>query len=575
MTNLETTPIKDIINENFYIPAYQRGYRWKQQQVKELIDDINEFISKGNENSFYCIQPLVVKKINSENEWEVIDGQQRLTTIFIILSYLNQGTYTIKYATRNNNEPLYLEGIDANENIDFHHIVEAQKVIKNYLDKEDNVFLNTLLAKVKFIWYETDDKNPVAVFNRLNIGKIALTNAELIKALMLNQSNFQGQTYYQQEIAQQWDTIEYTLQNDEFWYFLNLRDHNKTTRIDYIFDLICDKNLLDIDIKDDDLGNDEYRTFRYFYSWFNKNAHNRESLEYCWDKAYKIFKTLNEWYSDTEYYHYIGYLVENKISIADIYKKWNECTSKSSFKIYIKEKIKISLNGCKNLCKQYSDNTKTQCKPILLLHNVQTIINQNKAQTVKYGLATFYKFPFHLYKIEKWDVEHIDSSNENKLLKLEAQKDWLKATIEFHPEIHNKFENEINAYLDSSEADQAVFDQLKEQISEALPKGIDYEDNEEQTDNKNPKNRLWNFALLDSSTNRGYGNDIFGFKRKKIIDKDRGKNGNSAFIPICTKNAFLKYYNPKINNLMCWNNDDGKAYIGDIYNTIMEFGVTK
>ncbi|MGL4346765.1 MAG: DUF262 domain-containing protein [Chitinophagaceae bacterium] len=83
-------PINDLLKESFYIPSCQRGYRWKKEQVINLLDDIWHF-RKNSQNEdtdvFYCLQPVVVSK-RAENEWNLIDGQQRLTTIFIIIQYL-------------------------------------------------------------------------------------------------------------------------------------------------------------------------------------------------------------------------------------------------------------------------------------------------------------------------------------------------------------------------------------------------------------------------------------------------------------------------------------------------------
>ena len=78
--DLELLSINKLLGENFYIPAYQRGYRWKEQQVKALLNDIWEFREnppkheEGKEKPFYCLQPIVVKKKEAENLWEVIDG---------------------------------------------------------------------------------------------------------------------------------------------------------------------------------------------------------------------------------------------------------------------------------------------------------------------------------------------------------------------------------------------------------------------------------------------------------------------------------------------------------------------
>ena len=85
-SDLRLRSIRDLINakEKFYIPSYQRGYRWTEQQVLDLLNDILEFRNKNS--GFYCLQPVVVKKL-SNGYWELLDGQQRLTTLFIILKY--------------------------------------------------------------------------------------------------------------------------------------------------------------------------------------------------------------------------------------------------------------------------------------------------------------------------------------------------------------------------------------------------------------------------------------------------------------------------------------------------------
>ena len=115
--------VDELLEMKFFIPSYQRGYRWTEQQVKDLLNDINEFASKKkNEYEFYCLQPIVVKELSEgekatydlhsdtdDNHWyEVIDGQQRLTTIRIIfaLEHLldsdNDERFNIHYQTRDN-----------------------------------------------------------------------------------------------------------------------------------------------------------------------------------------------------------------------------------------------------------------------------------------------------------------------------------------------------------------------------------------------------------------------------------------------------------------------------------------
>ena len=73
---LETKFVADI-SGSFYIPSYQRGYRWSETEVVRLLDDIYQ---NGKKN--YCLQPVVVRK--KEDQYELIDGQQRLTTLYLI-----------------------------------------------------------------------------------------------------------------------------------------------------------------------------------------------------------------------------------------------------------------------------------------------------------------------------------------------------------------------------------------------------------------------------------------------------------------------------------------------------------
>ena len=674
---IKETAVSELLEMNFFIPGYQRGYRWAEQQVNDLLNDINEF--KPENNSWYCLQPLVTKKtildinqfktdiqdktelqditdaLNKQIRYEVIDGQQRLTTIYLILAYLGvTDKYTIEYETRKGSKE-FLENIskefksekaedEAKGNIDFFYMHKAYKTIEKFFEKDESneehtkCYKDKLLNNVKFIWYEIDEgENPVTVFTRLNMGKIPLTNAELIKALFLNRSNFgtgEGKNetlrLRQQEIASEWDNIEYTLQNDEFWLFLNQPGDKRPTRIDFIFDLICEQKALDPEDEKDlkkDIGTDEYRTFRYFYNYFKtENA----DIGFCWKTVKKYFQIFQEWYNDLKLYHYVGYLIERGETVDSLVKIWenrddktkdsvtNETVltdkenkqydkppiTKNEFKSAVMEKIKDKLKDCFDLDKQYEiekKSKKTQCRPLLLLHNIQTVINQNKQmENSKYGLATFYKFPFHLFKLEKWDVEHIDSNTENDLSDKIEQKEWLKCVLVMFPK-----ETEDKKYSNDENKD------LKEKIKTFIKEIENSENNKEtdSTDNKKTgfeclrdeifsqhsaedrlsdveKNMVWNFTLLDSHTNRSYGNSIFPVKRRVIIGKDQGiryevdenlevkeTTGNIAFIPPVTKNIFLKYYNPNVNNLQTWTKEDAESYKNNILETLKEFGL--
>ena len=250
------------------------------------------------------------------------------------------------------------------------------------------------------------------------------------------------------------------------------------------------------------------------------------------------------------------------------------------------------MSGCSNLEKQYetgkSEDAKQRCRPLLLLHNIQTVINQNDRQSADGHSGVFYKFPFHLYKTEGWDIEHIDSNSENGF------DEW-DAKVEFLANHYNAVEGlqgEIIAFCsDPSKATAENFTELKSSIEKTLGECA-------IVDRLNPeeKNKIWNFALLDSSTNRSYGNSIFSAKRRIIIGKDKGKyipvprlitkdwhkcidvassevDAPSSFIPPCTRQVFLKYYNAIVDSPNYWLKTDAENYKKDIFTTLKMFGV--
>ena len=644
MNTLELKSIAELQDMAFYIPAYQRGYRWTQQQVKDLLKDILEFSEKKGNASIYCLQPLViVKRLSDEDsvmkriheakdlnevrrllkeQWEVVDGQQRLTTIRLILEVLQQPHfYDIEYETRKNSAS-FLDGImngipDSNvkENIDYYYIKQAVNCTNNWLKGKDiDRFRNVLLHQVKFIWYETQENNPKEVFTRLNIGKISLTNAELIKALLLNKSNFPNDDYStvrlrQQEIAMEWDVIEYTLQSNEFWLFLNEPGNERSTRIDFIFDMICQEDMLHCKDDQEIQMNDDLKTFRYFNHYFETQKQKEEAIQTIWEKVKEIFQTLQEWFDDKELYHYIGFLICIGKSVNRIYRQWTRYATKLAFREnYLMKVIKESIRykDIENTVyevdaevpQEFKGGVKQNCRPILLLHNLQTVINQNNvlAENKKYREGVFYKFPFHLYKSEDWDVEHIDSNTENKLNDIQSQREWLlnayfglqgEAFKEIRKNIKDFFEKFTGKNYEQSEdpdkqkARNERFEELRSSIDDI---------NGNIRLSQIEKNKIWNFALLDSSTNRSYGNAIFPAKRTAIIGKDQGKRffpptvdengaiveckvqeGQSSFIPPCTKSVFLKYYNAASSDFNTWNKEDAIAYMNNIKDTLKEF----
>ena len=93
ITSLKIEDIFNSVNGQYKIPIYQRNYAWKELQIRQLIQDIYDYAEDNEENNEnkkkkYYIGTLVVRP-DKGSTFEVIDGQQRLTTLSMLVAYLN------------------------------------------------------------------------------------------------------------------------------------------------------------------------------------------------------------------------------------------------------------------------------------------------------------------------------------------------------------------------------------------------------------------------------------------------------------------------------------------------------
>ncbi|MBR6125699.1 DUF262 domain-containing protein [Candidatus Saccharibacteria bacterium] len=566
--------IRELLGMRFFIPSYQRGYRWSPLQVDQLLDDINEFEKKNNkeEGEFYCLQPIVVKRRVNYDDYEVIDGQQRLTTIFIILKVLEErfledypdySLYSLQYETRANSKD-FLENLsdttaDSEKYIDFFHMKQAYDTVKQWFLKKENYgrkskildFLlnfekkddNDVSNNVRVIWYEVDEdgsnSSSIDIFSRLNIGKIPLTNAELIKALFLRKKNFDENVYSlkQIQIATEWDDIEKRLQQDDFWYFISngCTDRKYECRIEYIFDLMKDKQK----------NADSFYTFRAFSDELNSS-----SIDSVWFDVKNYILTFEEWYADPKLYHYVGFLISCGKSVKEL-KNASESKGKTDFENYLVNEIKKSIvieDELENL--RYSEDNDA-IKKILLLFNIQTILCTHKSEM---------RFPFALFKKESWDVEHVCSQTDKSISSAKDRKEWAEDVSEYL-----KY-NEVDGVADELSLIEALKSENKideNRFNECFIKFQKILGDDKIID----KDTISNLTLLDAKTNRSYKNAYFPIKRLRIIENDK----NGIFVPIATKNLFLKYYSKQAGNVTQFGETDANSYIAAIKETLSEF----
>ena len=450
-TSICLKPINDLLREEFYIPAYQRGYRWGKQEVLYLLEDVMAFQASDENRSrdgFYCLQPIVVKERADLSAWEVVDGQQRLTTLLLILHYFNQRyaeefqkqLYTIEFETRVISMTIILELDEekAKQNVDYHFLFLAKRTIKAWFDGKGhliNDFEGALLNRVKVIWYELPKtESAVDAFTRLNVGKIPLTNAELVRALFLRSRNFPQHTadLEQLKIAHEWDVMEKALQNDDFWYFLT-DDAPPPNRIELVFDLI-----VEAETKSNRSAQDNLSAFHHFSRLLSEATSTPDQL---WGEVKTYFMTQEEWYHDRELFHIIGYLITEGDSVLSLIML-SKRHGKRSFRRALKQRIfdqlirpliseGINIDDLHTSLSEFLGNLEygadsARIKSTLLLFNIASIIENAKS---------IVRFRFDHFKTENWDIEHIRSVESGRPSANIDKRPWLEVVCRYFDEI--------------------------------------------------------------------------------------------------------------------------------------------
>ena len=582
---LNLKSVNELLGERFFIPSYQRGYRWTAQQVEDLLDDIDGFVSENNK--FYCLQPIAVKEcvgdIVTKNKltdkwYELIDGQQRLTTIYLLILYANEmwtgkqkeQLFEIKYETREKSA-VFLSSLSIDEktgkvnidksNIDFYHISMAYDTINNWVTNyktnkgkifDKNIFQSKLNSSAKVIWYEVDaNTNSVELFTRLNMGKIPLTNSELVKALLLSSSSFSKEsleeaTRRKMEISQLWDEMELKLSDPDFWAFItNSSALQYPTKIELLFDFIAKRKK----------NGDPLFTFLYF---LNESKNPSSTLWDLWLRIEKYFLTLVEWQKDRDYYHKIGFLVYAGESVRELIELSME-TAKKNFENELDKRISASVPYDIDSLSYDNNSQKHHIERLLVLFNVEsTRIGKNLKEL----------YPFQLHKNNDWSLEHIHAQNSESLDRVKKDP-WVR-WLHYHNDLITELlaeegdtnrAKELKNLQDEIEEYFTNLDKLKWDIFNAISKKIIDLFSEDPNDTSD-LHSISNLALLSSPDNSALNNAVFEVKRREIILMDK----EGSYIPICTKRAFLKYYNEKTSSqqIHFWSKDDRENYLNEI-----------
>lgn len=540
MEQITLKSVNELIDvKKYYIPSYQRGYRWTTTQVKNLLDDLYEFMntSFGDTESFYCLQPLVLRK-RSDDSYEVIDGQQRITTISIILTFLQEESYELEYETREGSMDFLrnLGGDDSSEqhNIDFHFMREAFCTVEDWFNKIQTnrqtvkkKFSIMLGEQVKVIWYEVDPSTKVReIFSRLNSGKIPLTNSELMKARLMLGLDYKERV----ELSTQWDHVERSLQRSPLWYFLGVQK-SYGNRIDYLFDIIANNTRTD--------------QVDPYYTFYELQAQEPKGI---WKNILTLMEIFEEWFNERDLYHYIGYLtIKYPITKYIALFKSNKVLSKRHFKEVLKKEIieNIDIEHIAEL-DYYSDYS--EIKQILLLFNVLTMLNQQQSNSL---------FPFDKYHETNWSLEHIHARNTEGLRTKAQWATWIVDAIQYlkQYDAYEELAKELKD-VDKEKLTEAEFEELSQKVVNELQDELAYE-----------SDGIENLVLLDQSTNSRLSNHFYPIKFKRLITYDQ----EGGFVPLATRNTFMKYYTDQVDNFEVWTQRDRDGYINAIKTTLNQF----
>ena len=608
---------------HFYVPCYQRGYRWNRKQVEELLGDLYSFrkqynIGKGaGVGNFYCLQPIIVREIEDSSVrslvlgdkatdtsvklWELVDGQQRLTSIYILLAYLINKAYPGRYDEFKddyNVEELYsifyeshpdtsliLNGIVEGKNIvptdiNSTHICNAVRYIDEWfggkgLDincrynggkgESKSKMRDSLLEQItssseagptKVIWYQLSNDqtvDPIREFTRINNGKIPLTDTELVKALLLQKNDLAGdnKVLEQAKVSIVWEQMENTLQRNDFWCFISDRGIDEEDRMGELLRLVYLKS-----VENDNVEIEQGDIFRYYYDQLEglSSVELQATVMKLWTDIVDTFHTLQDWYETPEIYNYVGYLVQSGMSLDKIYKQAedmrrdNEDTTTTDFLLMLKDDIRTVLpKNCiekVELPKDDSEDTSPEDA-------------DGNEKSYAWRITTEYPDRPNLRKLLLLlNVEVLSK----QLLEIRdnAEQTACDANVfKFPFDLYNSQKWDIehidsattNAITDKESQRIWVEDNLRDgvvKLTDAMKRKmergewadlVDYIQQQDGEEQEN-KNIIGNLTLLDYATNRSYGNALFRKKRKYIIENA----SKGRYVLPCTQYVFMKFF---------------------------------
>ncbi len=572
-----TKLLKDADKSNFLIPTYQRGFKWTSEdensQVNVLMDDL--YTAFNNSSERYYLQFITLK--NSNNVFEVIDGQQRLTTLTILFSLLfkfeeitNEDNFVVNkliYQIRKNfiDKFIYHEisiitsaanwedfavNNSSHNNQDVFYIFQATKTIQEFLIKISNDteifdFYKYIVDRVQIIVNILDNEmNSEKIFVNVNKG-IKLKDEDLVKGLLITKIPLDNrkENYRLTEneineirttLGRQWDDIsQWAIRKDITKFF---RQHD-TEKIAWIIKLT---------FPDIDSISSENPVFNCLFKKYQEG----EKANNIFKKIYATKLILDDWYNMPEIHNLLGFLLHSRkfYNLSNIWGKLKVLETKNEIiqelKKIIKNEIPYNEDEHKLDELNYHDSKDE-------LFNLFLILDVVKSLPIKEKNQSYYNF--NMIDDEKWSIEHIFPQNPDELKNVTSfskediiiLKELLPSDIS-EDDLNIEDEFEKNEVLD-------LFKKIKISEEQCL-----INENEKYAlefllaNNANDLHKVGNLALLELGMNSSLSNNYFDEKRKNIVAKV--SNGN--FVPYHTYDVFSKLIIEKNTSLHIWSKED-------------------
>lgn len=557
--------------KKYSIPPYQRGYKWDTKDIERLLKDIYEFSPNEDLDLFYCLQNITLVESLDSKTFNVVDGQQRLTTLTVILSYLDEFElineklqYNVRQETENFLKEYIFKSSELKNIQDWNQLLEIAGYKEKDYDYQDIFYLFNAYKTIQ-AWFEANPNSVSAMkdkilnhvklivnlpknieeqelFENLNGKRVPLDGADLIRALIITR-------VAKKEVGDLDDSIKQNVLINERRVKIGLMldrinlwwaDDNKKNYFHQFTkeSKASDENTISF--------NDVTYPINYLYKlyvlaygegvldmeFFEKKVIEDGFLE----ELQLLQRTMENWYNDKVLYHLILftsiYAREKSedsptLNFKELLKQWKELYRKDFIR-FLKKRI-ANTEVFDDLIKQSErskeENEKTAFSEnwydkklvmVSTLLDIISILSSNSAY-----------LPARHFKVYKEDLEHIFPQTPvgDRIKDKVKQTQILKEYLEI---INQSLSEEEKIYIDDCDInwnDQNWKDSIKSRINDKIKKVI-------------PVNSLGNMCVLHESVNRGYGNDFFLEKRIDIMRKSQ----DGYFIRPHVYDAFNKIF---------------------------------